>query len=227
MCSKRYRSHTATPLNSELCFIARPRSLVEMLHSTRSAVRCQQFGRQFDVFGDVSGPRNCSFHRGPYFISMIWQEEEKKVSEYAKWMEKGEVSEYTKWMEKGTDVCMKCSSITWCCLAKLVWLDLLSCVPLLWQVEQPRMMREPRTRWAHMAYVLRFARKSYALRPHCQVCSGTVCVTRKVAPRKVVKEIKVRSSWAAKSSKTGLPNGSKSRWMDASSWTCETCHGLS
>lgn len=146
---------------------------------------------------------------------MIWQEEEKKVSEYAKWMEKGEVSEYTKWMEKGTDVCMKCSSITWRCLAKLVWLDLLSCVPLLWQAEQPRMMREPRTRWAHMAYVLRFARKSQALGPHCQVCSGTVCVTRKVAPRKVVKEIKVRSSWAAKSSKTGLPNGSKSRWMDA------------
>ena len=67
-----------------------------------------------------------------------YEEEEKKVSEYAKWMEKGEVSEYSKWMEKGGTTENDAGAQN-------------------------------------------------------QVCSGTVCVTRKVAPRKVVKEIKVRS----------------------------------
>ena len=48
-------------------------------------------------------------HVSSWFDYFLRQEQEKKVSEYAKWMEKGEVSEYTKWMEKGTDLCMKCS----------------------------------------------------------------------------------------------------------------------
>ena len=86
------------------------------------------WSRCFTVRGVQFGAESltCLFSRDDLWqnISMIWEEEEKKVSEYAKWMEKGEVSEYTKWMEKGTEVCMKCSSITWRCLAELVWLDL-------------------------------------------------------------------------------------------------------